>query len=101
MKRNLLGAVVVVLAIGSSAYNKLAITENFLVQSSANVFTRTVTANLSCITPATLFCHYEVTTAGKLNIPAKASYTPTDINTYLTNAWIVAPPGDNRRLYAI
>lgn len=100
MNRNFLRVLAIVLAISFSAFSKFAITENFMVQVNHGIYQRFHTVTASCITPTTLPCKYDVTDAGKANIPAQASYTPAQIQTFLANGWIVLQPNTPNRLYA-
>ncbi len=102
-----LGLIVGAMAIGFSAFtnahskslvkpNKAVkagmIVDNYLVQSSLNVFDQLSSAPVAsdCGGTATRDCAYSVTSTGKSNIPNQSSYTGSEIDTYVSNGWLTA-----------
>ncbi len=76
------------------------ITDDFLVQSSSNTFTQNSAPSAShCRSTATLQCIYDVTETGASNIPDQASYSSSDINTYVSNGWLTADASSKAALY--
>lgn len=84
----------------NKAVKKGMITDNFLVQPSLNTFEQESTVNTAnCGDPATRQCVYDVTNAGKSNIPDQASYTATEIDNYVAQSWLTPDAGSSSALY--
>lgn len=85
----------------NKAVNAGMITDNYIVQPTLNDFQQLSTAPVTadCSGTATLQCAYDVTSSGKTNIPDQASYTSTEINTYVANNWLTPASGSSAALY--
>ncbi|MDB5010793.1 MAG: hypothetical protein JWR67_1024 [Mucilaginibacter sp.] len=98
------GLIIGLMAIGFSAFTTVyniksvnlakqtkagMITNNFIVQPTADNFVQAVSASSSnCGTTATRSCIYNVTTEGQANIPDQSSYTAADVDGYVSNGWL-------------
>jgi hypothetical protein len=76
------------------------ITDDYIVQPTLNNFQENASpVSSNCHSTATLQCIYDVTTSGQSNIPDQASYTATNINSYVTAGYLVADGDSNPSLY--
>lgn len=114
-KKLALGLIIGAMAIGFSAFTASSnkslvkhhraakagmITDDFIVQPSLNSFQEQPSVNTAnCHSTATRECVYDVTSTGKSNIPDQASYSASDIDTYVANGWLAADPGSSPALY--
>lgn len=110
-----LALMVGVLAIGFSAFtnahsNRLInhhrtvkagmITDDYLVQTGSGVFAENAAPDpSSCKSSSSRQCIYDVTTSGQSNIPDQASYSGSDIDTYVSNGWLSSDPSSKPALY--
>ncbi|MEH6306177.1 hypothetical protein RYH73_11020 [Olivibacter sp. CPCC 100613] len=53
----------------------------------------------SCQSTATRNCVYDVTAAGKANIPDQPTYSATEIDNYVSQGWLQADPNSSPALY--
>jgi hypothetical protein len=69
---------------------KLSITSDFMVQPTLDAFQQLAStpASGACKSTSDRDCVYDVTADGKSNIPNQASYTKSEIDTYVANDWL-------------
>ncbi|MBK0380067.1 hypothetical protein [Mucilaginibacter segetis] len=76
------------------------ITDDYIVQPTLNNFQENASPTSSnCHGTATLQCIYDVTSSGQTNIPDQASYTASNINSYVAAGYLVADPNSHASLY--
>ena len=102
MKRLFFGLLVAGVAFGGSAFTsaKKTITNNFLVQRTAGAYSQSPNGSGICSTVATSLCKYQVTASGLINIPNKTSYTPAEIASYVSAAYLTPVTSEGNKLYS-
>jgi|GEM_PF-1599715 len=105
MKKIMFGLLVAATAVSVSAFTNAksarAIESDHMVQLGANNFEQREEVDVdNCTTaPVSRRCLFDVTSSGKANIPEKASYSDSDIDSYTSNGWITPNTSSSLGLY--